>query len=175
MIKESMKERLGLLLILLTLAGVCRGQELQLKLIVPRSSPEGDREIYLPRYPRIHAMLTNVSDKNLRLWKDWNSWGWDNLILYWSAGGGKPQMIRKIRPGYLDGDFSDFWTLKAGESLILEIDMSTGEWDGFPDLYGEKIPATLFAIYQNKADFLSKEFGVWTGQVKSSELKVIFR
>lgn len=155
--------------------GISRGQELDLRLVVPQSTPEGGREIFLARYPRIHAILTNKSDEKLRIWKDWNSWGWENLTLVWSIGGGKPQIIRHIRPTYLDGDFPDFWTLDPGESVILEIDMSTGEWDGFPDLYGEKIPASIFALYQNKSDLLANEFGIWTGQVKSPELIVVFR
>lgn len=155
--------------------GMTQAQSLSLSLIVPSSTPEGQREIYLPKYPRIHVLLTNNSKDEVRLWKDWNSWGWENLSLVWTIGGGKPQVIKKIRPGYLDGDFPDFWTLPAGESLVMEIDMSTGDWDGFPDLYGEKLPGKMYALYQNKADLLSTEFNIWTGQLRSNEVEVIFR
>lgn len=162
-------------LLSLLLLGHATGQNLDIDLVIPQATPEGNREIFLARYPRIHVILKNPTKEKIRIWKDWNSWGWENLTLVWSIGGGKPQIIRHIRPTNLDGDFPDFWTLAPGESVILEVDMSTGDWDGFPDLYGEKIPARMFALYQNKPDLLATEFDIWTGQAKSEELPVVFR
>jgi hypothetical protein len=148
---------------------------LEAELIVPISNPRGQRELSLGRYPRFHVLLRNVSSQPIKLWKDWNSWGYFNLSLEAEDRNGERWVIRRRRPSAWDGDFPDFWVLLAGESLVLEIDMSAGEWEGFPDLYGEQLPATLTAVYENKFDELAGEFGLWIGQISSAPVKVIFQ
>lgn len=146
---------------------------IQLELLVPISTPGGERVIALDRYPRLHASLTNVSEQPVKVWKDWNSWGWFNLTLIMESDRGT-QAIRRKHPTHWEGDFSDFWVILPGETLILEIDMTDGSWAGFPDLYGERLPATLTAVYENKADVLAEEFGIWVGKVTASSLRVVF-
>jgi hypothetical protein len=74
-----------------------------------------------------------------------------------------------------DGDFSDFWQVGPGESVILEVDMTSGHWIGMPDLYGETMDVKLTAIYENKSDPLSEAFDVWTGKLSSNSLEVEWR
>ncbi|MDX2283840.1 MAG: hypothetical protein NW241_06740 [Bacteroidia bacterium] len=160
-------------------AGLAAGMQaqpggLELRLAVPVTTPEGLREISMDRYPRLHVLLVNRGAKPVNIWKDWNTWGYFNLTLTWEAGG-KTYLIRRLPPQAWDGDFPDFWTLPPGETLILEVDMRTGFWEGFPDLYGEQIPAELTAIYENKPDLLADEFGIWTGRIASQPLRVVFR
>lgn len=145
-----------------------------IQLIVPTSTPDGKREVVLDRYSRIHVLLTNESGSPQRIWKDWNSWGYFNLQLDWMQGN-RSYPIRRQAPESWDGDFPDFWLLEAGETLVLEVDMSTGEWSGFPDLYGEMIEADLVVTYQNKPDPLAKEFDVWVGKLVSKRLSIVFR
>ncbi|MEM7660147.1 MAG: hypothetical protein AAF399_28820 [Bacteroidota bacterium] len=147
---------------------------LQIEVLVPISTPDGQREISLERYARFQVLLTNVSDQSIRLWKDWNTWGYFNLQLDWRSGE-RVFPIRRKPPKQWNGDFPDFWTLLPGEKVVLEIDMRSGEWEGIPDLYGEMIEAELFATYQNKPDPLAEEFGVWVGKVRSAEIPVIFK
>jgi hypothetical protein len=147
---------------------------LRIQILAPVSTPEGRREIALDRYARFHVLLTNQSPEALRLWKDWNTWGYFNLTFLWKAGETTYAVRRKAPAGW-DGDFPDYWTLMPGESLVLEVDMASGQWEGIPDLYGERIPASLQAFYENKPDLLSAEFGIWTGKVVSPPLQVIFR
>ncbi len=148
---------------------------LNIELIVPISNPSGERIIALDRYPRLYVRISNQSQQIQRVWKDWNSWGWFNLHLEMTTQSGQTIMIRRKRPSNWDGDFSDFWLLKAAESVILEVDMSTAQWTGFPDLYGELLPASLKAIYENKSDILAQEFQVWVGKLESESLEVVFR
>ncbi|MDX1908231.1 MAG: hypothetical protein SF053_14440 [Bacteroidia bacterium] len=147
---------------------------LGIELVVPVSNPEGTRELSLERYPRIHVILTNLTPAPLKIWKDWNTWGYFNLILTWEAGG-NTYLIRHKPPTDWDGDFPDFWLIPPGEKIILEVDMSDGNWIGFPDLYGETIEARLTAIYENKRDILANEFGIWCGRVASASLPVMFK
>ncbi|TAE54717.1 MAG: hypothetical protein EAZ89_06395 [Bacteroidetes bacterium] len=148
--------------------------QLRMQLIVPVSTPDGKREIAVDRYPRLYVLLTNISPRPVKLWKDWNTWGYFNLTLQWTAGG-QTRLIRRKAPKNWDGDFSDFWVLPPNESVILEIDMSSGEWEGIPDLYGETIPATLRAVYENKPDALATEFGVWVGRIATEPVEVVFK
>ncbi|MDW3648644.1 MAG: hypothetical protein R8P61_16370 [Bacteroidia bacterium] len=145
----------------------------EMKLVVPISNPAGEREIVLDRYPRFHILMTNTSTETLKLWKDWNTWGFFNLNMLWEVEGEK-HTIRKKTPTAWDGDFPDFWVAMPGETIILEVDMSTGVWEGIPDLYGEKIKATLKATYENKTDGLARKFGIWVGKVESNEIEVVF-
>ncbi|WNJ17367.1 hypothetical protein [Pontibacter sp. G13] len=147
---------------------------LSLELIVPITDPSGEREISMARYPRIHAKLTNESRQPVRVWKDWNTWGYFNLKLFWIADG-EQHPIERVSLKHWDGDFPDFWTLPPGESVILEVDLRTAKWTGFPDLYGESIEATLHGTYQNIADPLASEFDVWTGTLHADPIRVVFR
>lgn len=142
-------------------------------LIIPISTPDGKRVLSMDRYPRFHVQLVNISDKTLRVWKDWNSWGWFNLSLKMETQDGATFLKKK--PVVWDGDFSDFWQIEPGESVIMEIDMTSGVWEGFPDLYGESLPVKLTAIYQNKADPLCEVFGIWTGSASSNTVQVEWR
>ena len=146
----------------------------EMQLVVPTSTPDGKREISMDRYPRIHILLTNHSDQPQRIWKDWNTWGYFNLQLDWYQNG-KAYPIRRKTPEAWDGDFPDFWLVQPKESLIIEIDLSSGQWSGFPDLYGEMIEATLVATYQNKPDPLAQEFDIWVGKLVSKRLEIVFR
>ena len=127
----------------------------------------------MDRYPRFHVQLVNISDKTIRLWKDWNSWGWFNLTLKLETRDGTSYLRKKQI--IWEGDFSDFWQIEPGESVILEVDMTSGEWQGMPDLYGESLPAKITAIYENKADPLCEVFDIWTGKASSNTVNVEWR
>jgi hypothetical protein len=142
-------------------------------LIIPVATPDGKRVLSMDRYPRFHVQLVNISDRSIRLWKDWNSWGWFNLSLKMESEKGT-SYLRKKKITW-DGDFSDFWQVGPGESVILEVDMTSGHWIGMPDLYGETMDVKLTAIYENKSDPLSEAFDVWTGKLSSNSLEVEWR
>ena len=146
----------------------------KIELIVPVSNPQGQREIALDRYPRLHLVLSNTSNQVQKIWKTWNTWGYFNITLEWTAGNQTHRIYRKA-PKAWDGDFPDYWIIRPGEKLILEIDMSSGEWEGFPDLYGESISAMLKASYQNKSDDLASDFGIWVGKLTTPAIPVVFK
>lgn len=169
-----MKQHLLLLGIFLWGCTLQAQQDWTMEIVVPISNPAGEREITLDRYPRFHVMLKNTSGKTQKLWKDWNTWGYFNLSFIWRTAD-RVETIRHKTPSAWNGDFPDFWVIPAGETLILEIDMSSGNWEGIPDLYGEKISATLEATYENKPDGLARKFGIWLGKLQSNKIDVVFR
>ncbi len=146
----------------------------RMELIVPVANPSGERLLQIDRYPRFHVLLTNLSAREQRVWKDWNSWGYFNLYIQMQTAESTIRITRR-NPGGWNGDFPDFWIIPPGESIIIEIDMRSGQWNGLPDLYGETLPATLTAVLENKPDVLAQEFGVWTGRVMAKPVQVVFK
>lgn len=167
----------GLLLMLSAWPTLAQAQAeipFRMELIVPVANPTGERLLQIDRYPRFHVLITNVSAREQRLWKDWNSWGYFNLYIQMQTAESTIRITRR-RPGIWNGDFPDFWVIPPGESVILEIDMSAAQWNGLPDLYGETLRATLTAVYENKPDVLATEFGVWTGKLMAKPVGVTFK
>jgi|GEM_PF-3402758 len=156
------------------LSAQTRQQDLELTVIAPINTPEGERVISLDRYRRFHVLLTNISARSIRLWQSWNSWGYQNMTLITNFGDGWAT-IRRQKPKHIDGDFPDFWVLEPGEYLVLEVDLSTAEWKGIPDLYDESQNAKMKVMFQSPRDVLSEEFGIWTGNIESEEVKVVFK
>lgn len=145
-----------------------------IELVVPISTPNGHREISIEQYYNLHVLVKNISPHPQRLWKDWNTWGYFNLRLEWQAAGKTFPIVRKA-PKVWNGDFPDYWVLEPGETVVLFIDMRSGDWEGFPDLYGERIPAKIKAIYENKRDVLADEFNLWYGKLETPLIDVIFK
>lgn len=148
--------------------------DFSIELVVPVSNPQGERLIQIDRYPRFHVAIRNISNREQRIWKDWNSWGYFNLYLQMQTAESTIRITRR-RPAVWNGDFPDFWVIPPGEFVILEIDMIAAQWNGLPDLYGESLPATLTAVYENKPDVLAEEFRVWTGRLMAKPVQVLFR
>lgn len=133
----------------------------------------GDKYISIDRNPYLHVLLTNISPKTQRVWKEWTSWGYGNLRLVVQYPDKSVAVVRKV--AHVDSDFPDFWEIAAGESLVLTIDLSKGEWNGFPDVYGEKAPVILEAYYEIPVHYLTDEFGIWTGKIKATPVAVTFQ
>lgn len=146
---------------------------ISLALVVP-SGADGQRTLSLVRNPRFHVLATNTSPQPINLWKDWTSWGMKTLTLILQTPAKTTGIIRLPMRG-IDGDFPDFWILMPGETLVLEVNMADISWRGFPDLYGETVKGTLTAVYEIKPDYLTDEFGIWTGKVYSQALEVVLK
>lgn len=145
-----------------------------IELSIPISTPNGHREISIERYFNLHVLIKNITPHPQKLWKDWNTWGYFNLRLEWQAANKSFPITRKA-PKVWNGDFPDYWVLNPGETVVLVVDMRSGDWEGFPDLYGERIPAKIKAIYENKRDVLADEFSIWYGRMETDPIDIVFR
>jgi len=125
---------------------------------------ERRREITRPW--RLHVVLTNTSNQPQNIWKEWNSWGYYALSFEVTDEHGKTSIVRKgIKVWTVDG--TDYWTLDPHESLVIDVDCASDEWEGFPRPTKEPQSVAMRAIFEIKPDAASRKFSVWTGRVFS--------
>jgi hypothetical protein len=121
-----------------------------------------------------HVVITNVSDKPVRLWTDRFSWGYDNLSFEAIAADGSVTPIAK-RPRDWTKNYPDWHELAAGETWVIDVDWFSDEgraiWEHTParDAGLKPMLVKLRAVYEVKPDRQSKELGVWTGKITSAE------
>ena len=119
-----------------------------------------------------HVLVTNVSNKPIRLWTDRFSWGYDNLSFELIGADGKVTRIAK-KPRAWWKNYPDWLELEAGGSYVLNMDWSSekgrGIWDNVPTAGGKERPplVKLRAVYEVLPDDESRKLGVWTGKTSS--------
>jgi hypothetical protein len=120
-----------------------------------------------------HALVTNTSDKPVRLWTDRFSWGYDNLSFDLIGDGGEVVRITK-NPRDWTKNYPDWLELAPGETYVLNVDFFSDAgkeiWDNPPVAEGAAKPKLLKlrAVYEISPDTQSKELGVWTGKITSA-------
>jgi hypothetical protein len=124
-----------------------------------------------------YVVITNISNQGLNIWKEWSSWGWDNLSFALKSADDKSMIITRNMKRAWTKNYPDTFHLRPGEKYVLEVNFFNGTWIS----NGEKIDAVnwpkagkLTAIYQIKSDDKTKELRVWTGRVNSTEKKYDF-
>lgn len=146
-------------------------QSLKLSVAIPESN--GERGIALDEGSHFHVILANASGKGVRIWKDSNSWGYAGLSFELTDDSGKKSVLHKKDRDWRKNTPS-FWDLASGESLVYDVYLSNGEWDGLAaDLAGRTV--RMRAVLNMEEDEKSSEFGVWTGRVASSDATYVFR
>jgi hypothetical protein len=145
--------------------------------IVPTGSTgKGPRNIALfEKGDHFHVVVTNVSEKPAKIWKEWCSWGYFNLSLEARDAEGKVVSISK-RPRGWDKNYPDPMEIAPGDHLVINVNFEPYTWPNSP-LSAKSRQATirLKAVYEIREDKYSKEMGVWTGRVSSPELEYSFR
>ncbi len=121
----------------------------------------------------ILVVVTNVSAAPVRVWRDWCSWGFQQLSFEITDDAGHSWTVsRKDHPFFKN--YPDYWTLGPGEPLVLNIALTTDLWESpeaagalpIADLKGKAV--TMRAIFAASADDQSRENNVWTGRVTST-------
>lgn len=143
----------------------------ELSIAVPES--DGERSISLDATAHFHIVLTNRSGATLNVWKDSNSWGHSALRFEVTDATGRTFIMRKKERSWRKNTPS-FWVVSDGESLVYDVFLAAGEWDGLSDQSrGQSI--SMRAILEIREDEKSRELGVWTGQVASAVQQCVFR
>lgn len=148
-----------------------QGRQWELSIAIPQS--EGERSIALDEAAHFHVVLTNRSGTTQNIWKDSNSWGYSALRLEVTDGTGNTSVLSKKERSWRK-NAPTFWVLADGESLVYDVFLAAGEWDGVSEkMRGQSVK--MRAILEIPEDEKTRELGVWTGKTTSPALQYIFR
>jgi hypothetical protein len=116
------------------------------------------------------AVIENTGSDSVKLWNDWNSWGYDNLSFEIIDNSGKTSIARRKKAAFTR-NFPAVIEIGPGEVIVREVDLlsKTIPWTGFPlPRKAERSkPFQMRALYSIKDSKESKELGVWTGAIRS--------
>lgn len=161
-----------LLIILSILSCSAALNEAPLKLsIVPERSDEKDGASIRP-YTPFYVVIRNQSDKPVRVWRELNSWGYYCLSLEARSPDGKIFLIKKKQIFAWNSNFPDPFLIQAGEYFVIQVILKD-VWEGYPVNDGK---LSLRAHYKIEADAdkASKDYNIWTGELVSPWIEVMF-
>lgn len=116
---------------------------------------------------RFPVVVTNVSDKPQKVWREWCSWGWSCLSFEVTGPDGTSVTVPKAGRAWTK-NFPDFWVLAPGDTLVLDVAFGSHEWEGFPmPEKGKSAVVRMKARFCSEEDWASKKDGVWTGDIAS--------
>jgi len=151
--------------------------DLSIRIVPSAVSEKGGRTITLfDKAQHFHVVLTNVSKKPMRLWREWCSWGYSNLSFAATDQGGKTTMVTKAPRGW-DKNFPDFTIVSPGDHLVVDVTFEPTIWQAAPlPVPGKARTVSLRAVFEIKEDAQTKRNDVWTGKVSSpDETYTLFR
>jgi hypothetical protein len=121
-----------------------------------------------------HVVIRNVTDRPLRLWREWCSWGYFNLSLAVELPGGKSVEVKKKARGW-DKNYPDWEEIGPREVAVREIHYGGPEWENFPlEKAQDGLELKLQAVFAVDSDKDASTHGVWTGRAASRALTVAF-
>ncbi|WP_435016226.1 hypothetical protein TA3x_003790 [Tundrisphaera sp. TA3] len=139
--------------------------------IVPTSYHEKTGRSIVLRQPSDHfaVVITNVSDRPVKLWREWCSNGYFNLSFVATGEDGEPVVVRKKPRGW-DKNYPDATIVPPGDHMVLEVTFDEAIWQGL-SLPGKNRSRTLKlkAEYSVEGSQQAEEHGVWVGRASSPE------
>jgi len=143
--------------------------------IVPSSYADGvflqDILVLNRSRPRFHVLLFNPSDKPLRLFEEWNSWGYFGLSFDITYPDGRVVHTAKERHNW-DKDFPSTRTVAPNGYYVFEVTFDPAIWTN--SLLLEKSglggqSCRLQAIYSIESESDALKERAWTGTIRSEE------
>jgi len=156
--------------------------------VVPQNSRDGVQ--YISLYDPFQVVLTNTTDHDLMVWKEWCSWGYFNLSFEFANKDGKVIKIAKDTNEEWTKNGPDGFVVKPGKHFVLSVtlvnrDKASDKWIGTEKLDGGM---TIKAIYKNTNDAFPGEKpppqnkiphdrqkyidSAWIGQVESEPMQI---
>jgi hypothetical protein len=125
-------------------------------------------DLSLPKQ-HFYVVVTNISDKQLRLWREWSSWGYYNLSFVIKDDDGKTTVVKKGRQAWTR-NFPDWTMIPPGDHLVFEVSFLSETWPTAPvPVQGKSRTVKMTAVFEIPEDKETKEYQVWTGKVYSPE------
>lgn len=112
--------------------------------------------------------VTNASDHELRLFEEWNSWGYCNLKFVFGDGVHEYWVIKQ--PGLWYRNFSSWHALAPGKSFQIPVAFADHIWSGL-DLVraNTNLITSVRALYeQYQVPMLGRADDVWRGSISST-------
>ena len=120
-----------------------------------------------------HVSITNISDEPIRLWEEWNTWGYFSLSfeLFDMTGKSLGHIAKSQRRWTIN--YPSFVEINPGQSHEIEVTLHPSVWD-FPDksLLNNKGAAEyrLVASYTVQNCEESHQHAVWTGSLHTHSI-----
>jgi hypothetical protein len=135
--------------------------ERAIKLII--ATPESGIWALDDEHSHLNVIVENVGTSTINVYDSWNSWGWDNLKLEWSANGKSGVVTRAARDW--EKNFPSTTKLPPGGATIRSVSLDK-TWEGWPLLTSD-MKLTVRAIYEVKSSETA-----WQGKAISAPLTV---
>ena len=149
------------------------GEDRQWELSIAIPESDGERSIPLDEAAHFHVILTNKSGAAQKIWKDSNSWGYSALRFEVTDEAGSNLVLRKKERSWRKNTPS-FWVISDGESLVYDVFLASGEWDGvLNQMRGQSIE--IRSVLEIPEEDKARELGVWTGRITSAALQGTLR
>jgi hypothetical protein len=114
-----------------------------------------------------HVVITNVSDKPVRIWSDLCSWGYFCLTFEVRDRDGRTRTVKRKTRGW-DANAPDPESLAPGDHKVFDVSLQDGTWVDVPvsqEAGGQFV--SMRAIYEIPVEKQATEHQVWTGRVAS--------
>jgi hypothetical protein len=135
--------------------------DLSIKLIV--AMPESGVWALDDENSHLDVIVENAGRTPIKVYDSWNSWGWDNLKLEWTANGKTGVVTHAARDW--PKNFANTTPLQPGGATIRSVSLYKS-WEGWPRLKDD-MKLTIRAIYEVKTSDAT-----WQGKAISAPITV---
>ncbi|MFT7613257.1 MAG: hypothetical protein ACI9J3_002229 [Parvicellaceae bacterium] len=112
----------------------------------------------------IELKLSNVSEDTVRLWEEWNSWGYYNLSFQLKSE--RAEFEFKKKPRAWTVNFPSHYCLRPMSDSVFLVDFKSENWE----LPLDSLVGGLTASFEIKADEETEVNNIWIGEVKSNSI-----
>jgi hypothetical protein len=135
----------------------------------------GERRIaYRFKPPQLHVLVKNVSNMPQLVLADSCSWGYSMLSFSGTDATGQTWTAKKA-PRDWKSNYPKFWTIPAGETLVLDVDVDDRKiWEGFPQLKTGSEIHKVKAIFETDPTEPISNPPNWKGRLESPILDITF-
>lgn len=123
------------------------------------------------------VITTNKTNRNLRVWQQWNSWGTYTISLSVKPADGPSFNLEPSASRFWTWNQPTFTVIEPGKRFVLVASVTKdhkSRLEGFPEKFSDG-PATVQAHFTIKEDEDTKRLGVWTGTVSSAPETISIR
>jgi hypothetical protein len=118
---------------------------------------------------RFYVVLTNTSESDLSVWREWCSWGYFCLSFDITLPDGKTIHVKKT-PIPWKKNYPDPFVVKPGDHFVYSVRFD-GQWTGFSKDWKNQTVKIKAMFKIEKEDDQVDRHKVWTGKIESPEIE----